>query len=371
MLISSQRAVFKRETLFKNVSLVVAKLTQLDLPATITAIYAFGGVLRDKERLHDVDAICLYSQTPEQQQRWERFRENFSTVGFHRKRRPIDELWDLLEPVYQQRVPLAKAIQDEKFSQALVSRGVEPQWVACFSWTDILHNPLTFFFPYVERVLERMLLGGTKGLSFIFVPHDQGKLYFSKLNSVLAWSPEKPDIVANLLGRTLEEKRELLTRELDMFCSLICELKTQYEEIKVSLRQAPVNLNFEALEQFHTEITHTAEESYPELLAKCEQARSELRRFNEEIGVLGTIKSVLPNITGPREGPILANPSEELAWLTLQCQPKYEVKEKKIREILRTLALPEDQVKSIKNRGSKTEYELISHMVWKRQQYLN
>ena len=97
---ANQRATFKRETLFKNISLVVAKLTQLDLPATITAIYGFGGVLRDKERLHDVDAICLYSQTPGQQQRWEKFRENFSSVGFHdSKRRPIHELRDLLEPV--------------------------------------------------------------------------------------------------------------------------------------------------------------------------------------------------------------------------------------------------------------------------------
>ena len=42
-----------------------------------------------------------------------------------------------------------------------VSRGVEPQWAACFSWADILHNPLGFFFPYIERVLQRMLLGGT------------------------------------------------------------------------------------------------------------------------------------------------------------------------------------------------------------------
>ncbi len=35
---NNQRATFKRETLLKSVSLVVAKLAQLDLPATITAI---------------------------------------------------------------------------------------------------------------------------------------------------------------------------------------------------------------------------------------------------------------------------------------------------------------------------------------------
>lgn len=368
---NNQRVAFKRETLLKSVSLVVAKLAQLDLPATITAIYALGGVLRDKERLHDVDAICLYSQTPEQQEWWERFRENFSSVSLHdRKRRPIQELWDLLKPLYEQQVPFARAIKNEEFSEALASRGVEPQWAACFSWTDILHNPLGFFFPYIERVLQRMLLGGTKGLSFIFMPHEefiQGKSYFSKLNSVLAWSPEKPDIVANLLGRTLEQKIKLVIRELDMFLTLICELKAQYEEAKVSLRQAPIKLNFEALERCYTEISYTAQESYPELLAECEQARSEMRRFNEEIEVLKTIKSALPNITKPREGPILANPTEEqVAWFTLEWQPKYEVKEKRIREILRTLALPEDKVKTVKRRGFKTEYELIKP-IWKRQ----
>jgi len=66
----SQRAVFKREALLKKLSVVVAKLPQLNLPATIKAIYAFGGVLREKERLHDIDIICLYAQTPEHSQQW-------------------------------------------------------------------------------------------------------------------------------------------------------------------------------------------------------------------------------------------------------------------------------------------------------------
>jgi len=61
----SQRALFKRETLVKKLSAVVARLPLLDLPAKIRAIYAFGGILRDKKHLHDIDVICLYSQTLE------------------------------------------------------------------------------------------------------------------------------------------------------------------------------------------------------------------------------------------------------------------------------------------------------------------
>lgn len=361
---SNQRALFKRGTLIKKLSSVVARLPQLDLPATIRAIHAFGGVLRDKERLHDVDAICLYSQTPEQSERWAKFRENFNNVSWHGKRSPIGELWDLLKPYYERELSLAKAVECEELSRPLAARGVEPQWAGCFSWTEVLHNPLGVFFPYIEKVLQRQLLKGVKGLSLIFIQYDefmQGRSGYSHLNSVLAWTPEKPDINSNLLGRTPEEKKELILKELGMFSDLISESKVRYTDIKSKLRQVPIKLNFEALERRHSEISYSAQESYTELLTRAEQARNEMRRYEEEIAVLTTINLAVSRVAEEKEEPKLENLVEEqVAWLTLSWQPKYLVKEARVRELLQILGLPENRVKTLKSPGSKTDYELIN-----------
>jgi hypothetical protein len=100
--VSRRRIAFKKEKLLNKLSLAVDKLRLSNLPATIMAIYAFGSILRDKEQLHDIDFICLYSQTPEQIQRWQKFRNNFSGIDFLKHGRdPIHELWPLLRPYYE------------------------------------------------------------------------------------------------------------------------------------------------------------------------------------------------------------------------------------------------------------------------------
>jgi hypothetical protein len=365
-----RRTGFKRKTLLNKLASVVAKLPQLDLPATITAIYAFGSILRDKEWPHDLDAICLYSQTPEQHRRWETFQKNFSTVDFkEQNRRPIRELWDLLEPHYQRGTLLSKAVENKELAEALAARGVEPQWARCFSWTEVLHNPIGFFFPSIDKILRGSLFKRAMGLSVAFVQHDefvQGKSGYSHLNCILAWNPQNPDIEANLSGRTNAEKTELLLKELEKFQDIITELKSEYEEVKSYLVQAPnkVKLDYDALEKSHCEIAFAGEMTYQQLVESCEKVRSEMRKYQEEIAVLKTIKWVLPKITAP-EYPS-GNPVEELvAYLSLSSEPKYEVKEKRIREILETLGLPQDKVRTIKKRGSRTEYELIKPM-WKK-----
>jgi hypothetical protein len=84
-----------------------------------------------------------------------------------------------------------------------------------------------------------------------------------------------------------------------------------------------------------------------------------MRRYDEEIAVLGTIQSVILRLQ-ERE-PVLDNPVEEqVAWLTLLWQPKYVVHEVRIRELLRILELPEERVKTIKHRGHKTDYDLVN-----------
>lgn len=110
-------------------------------------------------------------------------------------------------------------------------------------------------------------------------------------------------------------------------------------------------------------IVSASTDPYSELLEKCERARIEMRRYEEEIRVLKTIDSV---IIRHRENnyKVCGNPfDEQIAYLTLIYQPKQLVKEDRIREILKTLGMPEHKVKTIKHEGYRREYELID-MIW-------
>lgn len=258
---------------------------------------------------------------------------------------------------------LARQSKRKKLSEALAARGVEPRWTGCFSWIEVLHNPIGFFYPDLERVLHGLLFNRVKGLSAIFVQQDefmQGKSGYSRLNSVLAWSLEKPDIESNLFVRTDSERTDLLSKELGKFLSVISELRCEYGGVKSRLSQATnkVKLDYNALEKSHCVIAFPDQMSYRQLLGSCEKARDEIRRFQEEIAVLRTVDRIIPTGIAPEYH--LENPVEEVvAYLTLVSQPKYEVKEKRIREILRILGLPEDKVATIQKRGFRTEYKLI------------
>ncbi len=360
----NQRTLFKRETLVKRLTSVVEKISLADLPATIRAIYAFGGILRDKDRLHDIDVFCLFSQNQEQSQRWDKFRERFNDLSHGSQKSPIDELWHLLEPYYDKEVPLTQAVQSEELHKALIAKGIEPEWVGCFFWTDILNNPMGFFYPFIENVLKGLLTKGIRNITFIFNPYDdfiEGKYGYSRFNCVLAWSPEKPDMEVNLFSRTSKEKKKFILAELQRFLEIICDSRIKYTEIKNELLRMSSKLIFKALEQHHIEILSNPKESLTKLATKCERARNEMRQYDEEIAVLTTIKSALLSCTNPKEISRSKNPVEEqVAWLTLSWQPKYTVKEKRIRELLKLLGLPEEKVKSIKYPGSKTEYRLIN-----------
>ncbi len=359
-----KRTLYKRETLVKKLTSVVEKIPLADSPATIRAIYAFGGILRDKERLHDIDVFCLFSQNQEQSQRWDKFRESFNNLAQGNQTSPIGKIWHLLEPYYEKEVPLVQAVKSEELSRALIAREIEPQWAGCFSWTDIVNNPMGFFYPFIENVLKGLLTKGIRNITFIFNPYDdfiEGKYGYSRFNCVLAWSPEKPDMEVNLFSRTSKEKRKFVFAELQKFTEIITGSIEEYREIKRELVQMPLKLNFGALEERHVDITYDSKETYEELVAKCEMARNEMRRYDEEIAVLNTVKSALSRLIKHEEGSQFENPiGEQVARLTFEWQPKRVVKEQRIREILNILGLPEERVKSIKHSGSKTYYELVN-----------
>lgn len=350
----SQRSTIRRDKLIARLSTVVAKIPTLQLPASITAVYVFGGLLRDKERLHDIDALFLYSQTNEQREQWVRFMKNFK----------INMLWLLLEPYWRQKTTLADAVLDDKLSRSLQDQGVEPLWVGCFAWNDMLHPPLGIFLPFLEIALRRQLLKGNRGLEAALERHDlfeKKESGYSHLNTVLAWSPEKPDIEKNLQGRSSTEKRKLILDELAKFRGLISDSESEYQLMKTRLSQGPIKLSFDVLEARHRVISSRRRDSYAELVETCERARCEMRMYDEELSLLRNLLSQIEFVSEQGEDRFVMNPAEEyVAWLALEHHPKNQVKEERARELLKSLGLPEEKVLTIRAKGSKASYDLAN-----------
>ena len=212
----------RKGTLINNLRKIVENIPMLDLPAKIVSIYAFGSILREKKDPHDIDLVILYTITLEQETRWKKFVNNFSTHSMDGKRYPIHELEKYLIPYHRRAIPLSEAVKDEELANILRQHGVEPTWAGCFSWTEALYNPYGIFVPSVEKVIRRMLLGRKiKGFQTKFSAAQSfvnGHIPFlAAKNYELAWSIEKPDMERNLLQRNMNEKMAHTVRELDHF----------------------------------------------------------------------------------------------------------------------------------------------------------
>jgi hypothetical protein len=170
------RVKLKRETLIRNIERVLIKAQLEDLPVTIKEVYAFGGILRDKERIHDFDAVFLYEQNPEQEQRWDRFRRNFNNVIDENREISPQQLNDLFQQYYRQELPLRKVVMIDSVSKILTNHGVEPKWAACFSRTDFYFSSLGIFFPDLDKVLRKLLFKGIRGIQSIFRNYEDFKV---------------------------------------------------------------------------------------------------------------------------------------------------------------------------------------------------
>jgi hypothetical protein len=122
----------------------------------------------------------------------------------------------------KQELPLREAVRDEKVAEILYQKGIPPSWAGCFSWTEITqgYHGDGIFYPDLDRVL-RMLIGKRiRGLQIQIQPCEEfmhGKITLVAKNYVLAWSPEKPNIEENIEGRSQQDKREYIAKELDHF----------------------------------------------------------------------------------------------------------------------------------------------------------
>jgi len=373
---------FRKRTLINNLKKIVENISNLDLPAKIVSIYAFGSILREKKEPHDIDLVILYTMTSEQVERWERFTKNFSTYGMDEKRYPIQELEKYLMPYNRRAIPLGEAVKDEELANILRQRGVEPVWAGCFSWTDVLYNPYGNFIPSIETVMRRMLFRRKiKGFQTKFSGYQfyvNGHIPFlSAKNYQLAWSIEKPDVERNLLRRSIHEKMVHIAKELDHFINdEIPRLKKAFLDAKESVVKAGLNTNFkldvEALARQHTEIQRTENESYKELAEKCEKGRAEMNKYREETDVLKEIANILESWERIMNWVHTERYSAEeyVSQRVIENSAKMNVSETRVREILHTLGLPEDHIITIRKYGRGTYYE-VARTVEEKSRLLN
>jgi len=363
------RIEFKRKTLIDNIERALTIAQREDLPATIKEVYAFGGILRDKEKVHDFDAVFLLEQTLEQAQMWDRFRRNFNNTSNENREISPQQLDALFQPYYRQDIPLSKVAMIDSVSKTLEEHGIKPKWAACFSWTDFYFSFLGIFYPELDKVLRKLLLKGIRGIQAIFRNYEDFKEGHTMLvaeNFQLAWSMEKRDVRKNL-EMPQEAKIAFITSELKLFQKQLMSLKEQLSKLKIELSSitsgTELSFNFDKLNSKHVDISFDENETYENLLIKCELARQELRAHREEISVLRNLEGSIENFQERKSDTLYPLPSNytmrELAtsW-TISGTPKYEVKEGRIREILSDLGLPEDHIVTIQRYGTTTQYEL-------------
>ena len=355
----NKKYLFKRETLIRNLKKLVKRVPKLDLPVTIVAIYAFGGILREKEHLHDLDLLILYKMTRKQKLIWEKFRSSFQP----------QELRPHFDIYMKRGIPLRQAVKDKSLANVLRRKGINPKWAGCFSWTEIYRPSTGIFIPSPEIVARRMLLKGIKGLQVLLFRYEdfiKNKLPITAKNYVLAWDPEKPDIEKNLFNRTLQEKIELIGSELDHFLNEeLPKYKKEYEEAKERVihenSKIRMKINLKSLDEQHIDIKRTGDESFEELCDKCEQARIEMRKYREETIVLKQLAQSISfwNKVKNEQYYREHSPEEYVTLWVIQGIKKVDLKEKRVREILKILQLPESHVVAIKRYGTRTEYEIL------------
>jgi hypothetical protein len=261
----------KRETLLRNLGIIVERINAEDLPVQVKEIYVFGSFIRGKEKPHDLDIVIISDWDQAKKKRWEEFRENF--MRFIREHQ-IGFVGGKLE---QYRRTAFEKLATGELEEKLKAYGVDPSWASCYSWTELVNS--TWKALSCRKILRKKLLKGIKGVQVIMRPELSKHDFFLRAkNFRLAWSIEKPNIKENL-KMTKDEEIEFLRRE-------------------------------------------------------CEHLREEARSYREE-------KRVLEELYYNANKDIA---KEELARLVLMEIPKYEIKEKRIREILRQYGLPEERI---------------------------
>ena len=259
---------FRLKKLISNLQLVVKRIGYEDLSVTTKELYVFGSVLR-KKRPRDIDVVAIYAMNDEQNERWSNFYQNLSKA--------LNDIWNK----FNHDVPFSEIVADN--SEYFVNMAIEPNWASSLSWSDLYNfgwNPLWINW----QVLVRKKI--TKGMKGVHVQFAQSLTQFEDTERfLLVWSPEKPDIQANLTApeprlRALAAENVLLRKELqdetekaEIFSTLYTKTRGLVEELTNVFEEDVYGYTFDDVLTLRTILSipkrRVKEERIREILKEC------------------------------------------------------------------------------------------------------
>ncbi|NVM54334.1 MAG: hypothetical protein HWN66_11585 [Candidatus Helarchaeota archaeon] len=260
--------LYKREDLIKKLQKIADKISDVELPTTIDEIHVFGSILREKERVPDIDVYLKCSKSEQQRKKIENIRNTLQDENNPHRNYILEALWEENRETRRSIKNLVK--ESEKFRIALNKIGYPAEWFQCITWSHIYRwlsmIPLeTILFPEEKTIIRKLLVGNLKGFKdfYILMRPTVAK------NTVLAWSLDRPNVKKNIDERPEGQKLKFLEKELD---NLIVQMNHFHKTIKPTLD----------LENFSYEtpiIERTGKESKEELLTKIEVLRNQLKKI--------------------------------------------------------------------------------------------
>jgi predicted nucleotidyltransferase len=205
----------KREQAIAELQKACDRISQIEPPLNIAAVYTFGSLPRGvKEVVRDVDLIVIANTTSLRE-----FKSNLiaflnepkdSQAPVHRKlRQKYCELSNLAAKVRSSEKtwnwpPLSDFIYEERTRSVLEASGVPPEWLNYFTWSEVFdwrrHGMPNWINLTPERLVRRALFGSRRGFQVHYVVDtlEEALYKLPTRQPVLAWAPDKADVGKNL-----------------------------------------------------------------------------------------------------------------------------------------------------------------------------
>ena len=356
--------------------MVCRRSTSLELPIIVDEIWAFGSAIRDKEAPGDIDLVVKYSK----------FHPTFDVfkVVCHDMVRRYGRSGDRPDsPSLALADFLKTRLDTNQFARLFLS------WIEGISWSMIFRDMCPDMFGYNwSGLTKRILLRSARGIHVMeIVPVGEKGMVAAKAYQLI-WSRTNPDLYENLRivlsAKTVRETCILEYRNFE------AQLHPLTAGIRVLWAMLP-NLiqhdgSFRNYEDCNKWLIEKAAEMFPEyapeilsrifmydgltlenvpgfmqveiatdepielLKARVEEKRKEVKAYHELDLVIDRA------LWFAKEGKYrLGYKSEQLAEFvaerTIDDVPKRDITERRIREILRSVGLPEDRIEAVRGYG--------------------
>ena len=328
----TKKRLFRRETLVKNLRKLVNRIKKEELPATVRAVYVYGGFLRGKEKAKDIDVAVEYELTPEQEYRWKAFTEIVCGSQMRELFRIADALGYTLEE-FASLPRIEKVFSDAKMP-----------WLKYLSWSDVLYGVECQ--PQITKVISKQLRGRSRGLHIWMGPPPSE-------NYIKVWSPDAPNIEENL-AEAEKLRTSILKKELIKFIEQEKDRRKEFERVAKRVKTLAEELQLKlSIKVDRININPSEEKNIKQLEKDCEALREKLNEYDDVTYVLELVTQAIEHIKTNRmfqahDDPHNYTPEEYIVKHVLSERRWRDLTENRARDILRKLGLPEDRIITIK-----------------------